>query len=44
MATLAAMLGPQLTQSLGGWPIIAASVAIAVAATGWGVMQMRRPI
>ena len=40
----AAMLGPQLTQSLGGWPIIAASVAIAVAATGWGVMQMRRPI
>jgi hypothetical protein len=39
-----AVLGPQLTQALGGLPVIAASVAIAVAATGWGVMQMSRPI
>ena len=40
----AALLGPQLTVDLGGLPVILASVGVALAATAWGVMQMRRPI
>ncbi len=40
----AVVLGPQLTVDIGNQALIVASVLIALAATGWGVMQIRRPI
>jgi len=40
----AAMLGPQLTLDFGGLPMMIAGLAVALGATGWGVMQMRRPL
>ncbi len=39
-----AMLGPQLSLDLHGAPMIVVGLLIAGVATGWGVMQMRRPI
>jgi precorrin-3B methylase len=40
----AAMLGPQLSEDFSHTALIVISLLIAAAATGWGVVQMRRPI
>ena len=44
LTAAAVMLGPQLTVDIGNQVLIVASVLIALVATGWGVMQMQRPI
>jgi len=40
----AAVLGPQLSADFSRTALVVASLLIAAAATGWGVMQMSRPI